>query len=113
MESQVVVCMRRLISLIARRLCCGALRGCTFRFVTVCGVQGYLTYKNPPPLGPYRRLVPRVLGGPMGLGVFLWARYPCRGRMENDKWSGRVAWCDDTLQGYLAHTKHAPSRTLR
>ena len=29
-----------------------------------------------PPLGPYRRPVPRVLGGPRGVGVLLWARYP-------------------------------------
>jgi len=28
------------------------------------------------PLGPYRRLMPRVLN-PEGVGVFLWARYPC------------------------------------
>ena len=32
-----------------------------------------------PPLGPYCRptCMPRVLGGHRGLGVFLWARYPC------------------------------------
>ena len=35
-----------------------------------------LTRKHTP-LGPYRRPVPRVLEGPRGLGVFLWARYPC------------------------------------
>ena len=29
------------------------------------------------PLGAYRRPMPRVLGGPRGVGVFLWARYPC------------------------------------
>ena len=22
--------------------------------------------------------MPRVLGGPRGVGIFLWARYPCR-----------------------------------
>ena len=38
-------------------------------------VQGYLA---PHPLGPYRRPMPRVLGGPRGVDVFLWARYPCR-----------------------------------
>ena len=32
-----------------------------------------------PPLGPYRRPVPRVLGGPRGVGVLLWARCPCTG----------------------------------
>ena len=35
------------------------------------------------PLGPYRRPMHRVLGeswgGPRGVGVFLWARYPCTG----------------------------------
>jgi len=33
------------------------------------------------PLGPYRRPMPRVLGGCQGggdqVGVLLWARYPC------------------------------------
>ena len=28
-----------------------------------CTLQGYLTYKKCSPLGPYRRPVPRVLGG--------------------------------------------------
>ena len=30
------------------------------------------------PLGLCSRLISRVLGGPRGVGVFLWARYPCR-----------------------------------
>ena len=29
------------------------------------------------PLGFYHRPVPRALGGSLGIGVFLWARYPC------------------------------------
>ena len=29
------------------------------------------------PLGPYRRPMPRVLGGSWGVRVLLWARYPC------------------------------------
>ena len=33
-----------------------------------------------PPLGPYPRPMPRVLGCPRGVGVFLWARYPCTNR---------------------------------
>ena len=58
-------------------------------------LQGYLAHKNTPPsktlqyrgtsvdenappLGPYRRPMPRVLGSPRGLRIFLWARYPCR-----------------------------------
>ena len=31
------------------------------------------------PLGFYRRPMPRVLGVPRGVSVFLWARDPCRG----------------------------------
>ena len=34
------------------------------------------------PLGPYRRPKPRVLGGSQGVDVFLWARYPCRERVN-------------------------------
>ena len=29
------------------------------------------------PVGPYGGTMPRVLEGPRGMGVFLWARYPC------------------------------------
>ena len=31
-------------------------------------LQGYLSHKNPPPLGPYRRPMPRVLSGSYGVG---------------------------------------------
>ena len=31
------------------------------RQMTASVLQGYLTYENPPPLGPYRRPMPRVL----------------------------------------------------
>ena len=34
-----------------------------------------VTRKHPPP-GPYRRPMPRVLGGSLGVGVSSWARYP-------------------------------------
>jgi len=34
------------------------------------------------PLGPYRRPMPRVVG--RGVGVFLLARYPCRGEREDE-----------------------------
>ena len=40
-------------------------------------VQGYLFYKKKNPIGPYRRPMPRVLGGSWELGVSLWARCPC------------------------------------
>ena len=40
-------------------------------------VQGYLTYKKKhPPLGPYRRPMPRVLGGSEGGGRFLMGEVP-------------------------------------
>ena len=39
-------------------------------------LQGYLTYKNPPPLGPCRRLMPRVLWGSQGAGRFLTGEVP-------------------------------------
>jgi hypothetical protein len=31
------------------------------------------------PLGPYRRPMPRVIGGHRGVVIFSWARYPCIG----------------------------------
>jgi len=41
------------------------------------GLQGYLAYKKaPPPLGPYRRPMPRVLGGSQGGGRFLMSEVP-------------------------------------
>jgi hypothetical protein len=39
-------------------------------------LQGYLTYKNPPPLGPYRRPMPKVLGGSSEGGSFLMGKAP-------------------------------------
>jgi len=39
-------------------------------------VQGYLTYKKPPPLGPYRRPVHGVLRGSLGGGRFLMGEIP-------------------------------------
>jgi hypothetical protein len=48
------------------------------RFAAHWQVQGYLAYQNPPPLGNYRRHMSK--GGPRGVGVFLWARYPCKPR---------------------------------
>ena len=40
--------------------------------------RGSSLTKQRTPLGPHRRPMPRVLEGPSrGVGVFLWARYPC------------------------------------
>ena len=39
-------------------------------------VQGYLLYKKTHPLGPYRRPMPRALGGSCGVVDLLWGRYP-------------------------------------
>jgi hypothetical protein len=39
-------------------------------------VQGYLAHKNPPPLRTYRRPMPRVLGGSLGVGRFLIVEVP-------------------------------------
>jgi len=39
-------------------------------------VQGYLAHKTPPPLGPYRRPMPRVLGGSSGGVRFLMSEVP-------------------------------------
>jgi hypothetical protein len=45
--------------------------------------RGTSLIRNSPLLGPYSRAMPRVLGGalwgPRGVGVFLFARYPCTG----------------------------------
>ena len=43
----------------------------------VDAVKGHLTCKKTHPLGPYRSPMYRDLGGSFGVGVFLWARYPC------------------------------------
>ena len=37
------------------------------------------------PLGPYRRPMPRILGGLGGVGVFLWARHPCTASISDHK----------------------------
>ena len=39
--------------------------------------RGALLIRKRTSLGPYRRPMPRFLRGPGGIGVFLWARYPC------------------------------------
>ena len=39
-------------------------------------LQGNLAYKKPPPPGPYRRPMPRVLGGSWGGGRFLMGEVP-------------------------------------
>ena len=39
-------------------------------------VQGYLAHKNPPPLGPYSRTMPRALWQSSGGGQFLMSEVP-------------------------------------
>ena len=73
------------------------------------------------PIGPYRRPMPRVLGGPRGVGVFLWARYPCRPVPQSYSGARGLRGCEsevatgplkDTIQGYLTCKKTHPPRTL-
>ena len=45
-----------------------------------------LTRKRPPPLGPYHRPMPRVLGGSKGVGRFLMGEVPLQSRFFFD-WS--------------------------
>ena len=47
------------------------------------GLQGYLAHETPPPLGPYRRPVPGVLGGSWGVGHFLMGEVPLYGSVRN------------------------------
>ena len=47
------------------------------RKVAGFGYRGTSLTRKQNPLGPYSRPTPRVLGGSQGVGVFLWARYPC------------------------------------
>ena len=44
--------------------------------------RGTSSIRRRTPLGPYRKSVPRVLGESIGVGVFLWARYPCANPFE-------------------------------
>ena len=48
------------------------------KFCTIAEYRGTSLIRKCNPLGPYRRPVPRVPGGPGRVGVFLWARYPCK-----------------------------------
>ena len=65
-------------------------------------------------LGPYRRLMPRVLGGPGGVGVFLWARHPCRRRAGR---RAREGYAEPRPSGRLAaravHPLHSRPETRR
>ena len=44
--------------------------------------RGTSSTRNRLPIGPYSRTMPRVLGGPRGVGVSSWARYPWRVRVH-------------------------------
>ena len=69
-------------------------------------IQGYITHKNPPPLGLYRRPMPTVL-----LGVEV------EGEVAEGRLAQRLLPClgSDSLQGYLAHknTPKPPKTPLR
>jgi len=67
--------------------------------------RGTLLIKKGALLGPHRRLTPRVI----------WARYPCRdGTVHPPCWLDpqQVTSPATARQGYLAHKKHPPPRTL-
>ena len=66
--------------------------------VEVLRIQGYLTYKNRLPLGPYRRPMSRVLGGSKGGGRFLMSEVP--------QYIPNGTTVALRVQGYLAHKKH-------
>jgi hypothetical protein len=63
---------RSVTKLSRKGICCG--HGGFVR--TLLSLQGYLTQKETPPLGPYRRPMPRVLGGSWEGGRFLMGEVP-------------------------------------
>jgi hypothetical protein len=66
---------------VARR-CKGVEVRCGVRMKSVCYILYRVTslVKQRTPLGPYRRIVPWILGKSWGVGVFSWVRYPCTPR---------------------------------
>ena len=87
-------------------------------------VQGYLAHKKPHPprtlgipLGPYRRPMPRVLGDPRGVGVFLWARYPCKVTFSRDRpasvWVGHSVGISDALRTCDVWQRDRPTGVAR
>jgi len=68
------------------------------------------------PIGPYRRTMPRVLWGSRGMGVFLWARYPCTSPAtalgEPPHWldSKKVMSPASTVRETRQFTKHIGAR---
>ena len=46
-------------------------RGEAFSYEGATHVEGYLAHKKTHPLGPYRRTMPRVIGGSYGVSVSL------------------------------------------
>ena len=62
--------------------------------------------RNRTPLGPYRRPMPRVIGGPKEVGGFLCARYPCD-RLWHDPAEARMQ-----REGYALATLGPYSRAM-
>ena len=51
-------------------------------FLGDVGYRSILLIRNNPLLGHHRRSMHGSWGGPRGVGVFLWARYPCASKLE-------------------------------
>ena len=65
----------------------------------------FITQRNP--LGPYRRPMPRVLGGSKGGGRFVMGEVPQRAYLRGQRQHA------SRVQGCLAHKNPPPPRTLQ
>ena len=67
--------------------------------LAVSHYRGTSLIRNRTRLGPYSRPMPGVLRGPMGVGVFLWARYPCTGSAFGGyRGNAGIGWSSRTRQ---------------
>jgi hypothetical protein len=64
-------------------------------------LQVCLTHTKTPPPGSYSSPVPRVQGGSKGVGVFLWARYPCTDQNQHGNMVDH-AFMDPSLERAMA-----------
>ena len=81
---------------------------CTTVHVTsFCMYRGTSHTRNRTPLGPYRRHMPMVLGGPPGGGAFAYGRGTPVGPAQSS-FRHRCLACMTLIQGYLAHRKRPP-----
>ena len=69
------------------------------------GIQGYFAHKKLLPLGPYRRPMSRVIGGPRGLGFHYGRGTPVRRPTPK---TGLARLLFKILQEFLAHKKPPP-----